>query len=397
MTQLHSERSHSKWSASSSSRWMACPASVELIEKAPPQKSSPYAAEGTCAHELAEKALLGSGNCMDYVGETFEGYEVTEEMANYVQHYVNYISNIMRKNPSNSLLIEEKFNLDFIREGLYGSNDACILEPFGTLEIIDLKYGKGIEVEAKDNKQLMYYALGAAYGQDFEKIKLTIIQPRIQQSTKSHTITMKELEQFAEELGKAVDATKEENPTISAGSHCFFCPAKGICPEQRKAVQKTTLMDFEADTVKTEKSLPSPDTMKESVLANVLDHSDTIKKWLDSVKSYAVARLEAGEPIKGYKLVHGRANRKVRSETELKMAFGEDIYEKKLLGIGKLEKKFGKSEVADFLYKPEPPVTLAKSNDKRPSIKREKINMAEEFGLEETSSNKDNNFDNFDF
>lgn len=375
---------------------MNCPGSNELIKQAPPQKSSPYASEGTCAHELAEHALLNSGKCLDYVGMEWEGHTVTEEMAEYVQIYVDYVQKAS-KGGVKDVLIEESFDLNFIREGMFGSNDAIIMEFMGTLEVIDLKYGKGKEVFAKDNKQLMYYALGCAHDADFDNVKMTIVQPRIQNPIKSHTISMKELEAFGEELGLAVDETRKPGAKLSAGEHCFFCPAKGICPEKRREAQEIARMDFAAAEPIGENSLPTPDAMDERTLMNILDHANGIKKWLDSVSAYAMSKLEKGEYVKGYKLVHGRVNRKVQSETELKMAFGEEIYEQKLLGIGKLEKKFGKKEVAEFLFKPEPKLTMAREEDKRPEV--QVASAIDDFNNAPLNGEKEaiNNFNNFDF
>jgi len=389
-------RGHSVVGASSAERWMNCKGSNNLIRLAPPQKESAYASEGSCAHELAEHALKNSGICADYVGMEWEGHTVDEEMAEYVQVYVDYVLKAS-KGDCKDLIIEESFDLNFIREGMFGSNDAIVMEFMGTLEVIDLKYGKGKEVFAKDNKQLMYYALGCAHGQDFDKVKMTIVQPRIGDPIKSHTIPMKELEAFGEELGKAVDDTRKEDAPLKAGEHCFFCPAKAICSEQRKSVQELAKMDFALAEVKTEKSLPEAKSLDDATLQNILDNADQVKKWLDSVKAYAMHTLEAGGTVAGYKLVHGRVNRKVQSETELKMAFGDEIYEQKLLGIGKLEKKFGKKEIAEFLYKPEPKLSMAKMNDKREQVFVNGILNDFTIEAEVATREHNDNFDNYNF
>lgn len=389
----HGDRAHSPWGASSANRWMNCPGSVGLIEKAPEPTESKYASEGTCAHELAEETLLGSGKASDYIGNVYQGHTVDEEMAEHVQTYVDYITKAS-KGGNKDLVIEERFNLDFIAEGLFGSNDACILEFMGVLEVIDLKYGKGLEVEAKNNKQLLYYALGAAHGSDFEHVKLTIIQPRIENSIKSWTLSVKELNKFGEKLKVAVDETKKENPKLLAGDHCIFCPAKAICPAQREAAQKLLRMNFSNEIATTPKSLPAPEDLDDRTLMNILDHTSLIKKWLESVSGYSLSKLKSGGRVKGYKLVKGRSVRKVTSETEIKLALGDGVFENKLLGVTALEKKFGKAETCDFFYKPEPKLTLAREEDKRPAVGVKSV--VDLFGQEPIKTKKEN-FDNFKF
>lgn len=388
---VHSERAHSVHGASSAERWMACPASVKLIEKAPPQKSSPYAAEGTCAHELAEVALLQDKPCTDFIGEKFEGWEVTEEMADYVQIYVDYVRKAS-EGEHKEAVIEEKFDLSHIREGMFGSNDACIMEFMGTLEVIDLKYGKGIPVSPEENKQLMYYALGAAYGSDFKEIKLTIIQPRVEDPIKSWTTTIDRLLRFEKELGDAVDATLQPQAKAKTGPHCRFCAAKAICTAKREEAQALARVDFEKATPIGNGALPAPKDMDEQTLNRILTHSKDVKEWLDSVAAYAQHRLENGHYVKGYKLVRGRSNRKVESEVELHMAYGDDIYTKKLKTLAELKKIAGK-DLDQFLYKPEGKLTMAPEHDKRPEVE---VNSAIN-DFNESPIDKGDNFDNFEF
>lgn len=403
----HSERAHSKLGASSASRWMACPASVELSEQAPDEGHSAYASEGTCAHELAEVALLGSGNCSDYIGETYEGFTVTQEMADYTQIYVDYVIDAGSGEYVDTL-IEERFSLDHIRDDMFGTNDACVLEPFGTLEIIDLKYGKGVEVEAKDNKQLLYYALGAAKGNDFEKVKLTIIQPRVENPIKSWTIPFKELKVFEETLKQAVEAVESPNPKFETGSHCRWCKAKAICPKKLEEAQAVARMDFSNEISPSDsKSLPEPSTLNVVQIKNILDHSKDIEDWLKSVAKYAQVKMEAGGHIDGYKLVRGRATRKYVSEADVianfEAVYGDSIYAKrKLLGIPAMEKLVGKEDLSEYVYKPEGSITVAKRDDKRAEYIP--APMFPEIVEEEEAVNKEqliqdclDDFDNYEF
>lgn len=389
----HSERAHSPWGASSAERWMACPGSIALGEKAPPQGESKYAAEGTCAHELAEAALVAQKPCMDFVGREFEGWVVTDEMAEFTQVYVDYV-NKHSQGGMKELYLEERFDLSFVAEGLFGTNDACISEPFGTLEIIDLKYGKGVEVSPIDNKQLKYYALGAAQGEEYSEIKLTIIQPRVENPIKSWVLTPSDLSKFEEELKDAVLATKQKDAKLDNGSHCKFCSAKSICPQLRQVTMDVTKVAFAAPVEENEVSLPEPKDLTAEQLQEVLENASIIRGFIDAAESHAFHLLENGGILSKYKLVKRRSNRKVRSEQDLidqfGMTFGDKLYDKKLLGIGKLEKLVGKKELAEFLIKPEAGNTIAHYSDKRPEVKAAITTMFDEPIEEATESDYNN-------
>ena len=165
------QMTHKKFSASAMKRIIGCPASVKECETAPPSKSSKYAEEGTYAHSVAEAILKGEPHdCKD------------EGMLAYVKLYTDYV---LEQSAGKSLLIEQKFALDFIHKDLGGTNDACIIDPFNTLEIVDLKYGAGVPVEVEDNPQLLTYAVGALWNEslgrlddEFQKVIVTIVQPR---------------------------------------------------------------------------------------------------------------------------------------------------------------------------------------------------------------------------
>jgi len=392
----HSERAHSVWSASSSHRWMACPASIKLSEGIPDQ-SSPYAAEGTCAHELAEKALLSDKDCIDFIGEEFCGHEVDEEMANYVQIYVDYVRKAGR-GELKDVLIEERFDLSKIHEGLYGTNDACISEFMGTLEIIDLKYGKGVQVFPENNEQLMYYALGAMQGGEYTKVKLTIVQPRVDNPIKSWVCKPERIEKFKEDLLYAIKKTKEENPKMVTGDHCKFCKAKAVCPKVKEEVQGLVKMAFSEPVVTSPASLPPAEKMDSLELSTILNHATMIRDWLDSVERYAYTVLVNGGKVLNYKLVAKRSNRKYISEEHAEKVllekFGDTIYQRpKLLGIPAMEKLVGKELVKDLICIPDAGTTIAPESDKRPEVK---IKTASQAFLEEPVSD-DENFDNLTF
>ena len=96
------------------------------------------------------------------------------------------------------ITVEQSLPLDdWIVEGA-GTGD-CIILGGGQLDIIDLKYGKGVPVSAEGNPQMRLYALGALkrYGQIFriDAVRMTIFQPRLESVT-SETLSREALEDW---------------------------------------------------------------------------------------------------------------------------------------------------------------------------------------------------------
>ena len=103
------EKQHAVLSASSSARWLRCPPSAKLNAEIPDQ-SSEYAAEGTCAHELAEyklKKLLGQP-AVDPT-ENLDYYD--QEMNDCTDEYVQYVSEQIAKYTDPVVMVEQR--LDF--------------------------------------------------------------------------------------------------------------------------------------------------------------------------------------------------------------------------------------------------------------------------------------------
>lgn len=86
--------------------------------------------------------------------------EVTEQMAEEVQMYVDYIRDLRDSIPGAYLMIEQRVPIDHLtgEDGAEGTADAVIVCP-DELIIVDLKFGYD-PVSAEDNPQLQMYALG---------------------------------------------------------------------------------------------------------------------------------------------------------------------------------------------------------------------------------------------
>src|SRR5690606_26792202 len=118
--------------------------------------------------------------------------------------YTNYVietyHEALAKTKDAMIFLEETLDYStYVPEG-FGTGD-CIIIADGELEIIDLKFGKGVEVSPIDNPQLKLYALGAyeKYGfiYGIEKITMTIAQVRLN-NIQSWTITADMLLEWAE-------------------------------------------------------------------------------------------------------------------------------------------------------------------------------------------------------
>ncbi len=379
-------QAHSKFGASSASRWLNCPGSIKLSATVPPQKSSGYALEGTAAHKLAEICLVKGGNPHDFVGEEItldakdaakaEKYLVSEDMADAVKVYVDYVRSLRGE-----MNVETKFDLSFIEPEMFGTNDCCVYSKlFGVLEVIDYKHGSGIAVSPEENSQLAYYGLGAARIYELHPnstIKLTIVQPRAAgEPIKSWTTTVGYLDKFAKTLKKGVKACKAKDPILAEGSWCKFCPAQAVCPKIYEKTMELAKAEFADDGAIV---LPVPESMNKVDIKKVLDFSDTLGSWLRAVETYAFNALERGEKIDGYKLVKKRAFRKWRgSEEEVAAQLQEQtgledsifFQPAKFKSPAQIEAlKIDKNLVASLCETPDNGNTLVPLSDKRPEVK----------------------------
>jgi len=150
---------HRRFSPSGASRWLACPGSVFGPQD---NSSSVYADEGTAAHSLANECWM-LGTCpTDRIGETINGFTITEEMAQAVQIFLDEISSMesllgdagkVRIETRMEVHFEDPDNPDF-----GGTADAVVWSA-NSVAIIDFKYGAGVAVEVTENPQLKCYAL----------------------------------------------------------------------------------------------------------------------------------------------------------------------------------------------------------------------------------------------
>lgn len=368
---------HSGIGASSASRWMACPGSVKLAETAPPRPPSAYAVEGTVAHEVGELCLKSGKSPLKYVGNvvTKDGIsvEITEEMVEAVKVYIDTVLMDYKEMMPAEMLIENGFDLSEVFPGMFGTNDAIIYQHFGKLRVYDYKHGAGVAVEVEENKQLMYYALGALLLGDYDDIELVVVQPRAMHKdgpVRRWSTTGKRIYQFAEELKVAAAKTQEKNAPLNPGDHCRWCPALPFCPAVRGKLEETAIAEFSQPL-----AMPTPDLMTPAQIQKALNFAGAIDEWVRSVQAFAQEQAQRGMMIPGYKLVKKRANRAWTDEKKVEEAFsieyGDEIFNKKLKSPAQMEKligKKGKAAVDVFTEVPETGSVLVPEDDPRPAV-----------------------------
>lgn len=388
---------HSRLGASKSKRWINCPGSVQASEGIE-ESVTWYATEGTAAHELLEWCLADGLQAEEFVGATVEveekdgvhEVEVTEEMAEAVQVAIDHVRGLLE--PGDELLLEQEFDLEPLGppEPMFGTSDVCVVKRSQKhLDVLDYKHGQGVAVDATENTQLLYYALGAVVKlhQSFvpETITIWIMQPRGHHPAgpfRSYSLTFQELVEFKKELFERAEATQDPEAPLNPGEWCRFCPALPTCPAQREHAIEVAQTEFDAVPVEElEEALPDPGQLTAAQLTLVIERGDILTDWVKSVNAHAVAMLERGEELPGFKLVEGRSNRRWKDEEAAERYLAnkglrkEERFRMKLVSPAQAEKalkrrgELGSAKKLPQLWeKPEGRPKLVPESDSRPAL-----------------------------
>ena len=402
---------HSKFSASAASRWMACPGSM-VLEVGTADSSSIYADEGTAAHEVAAMCLNEKRNAVAYVGRIIQvgkrAIEVTDDMADHVQTYVDNIRDYAKG--SDSLLVEVRVNyaarLAVAKEEGFGTSDVVILHG-DEIQVHDLKFGRGEEVDAENNVQMMLYALGAldeydGLAGDFSRVRMVIHQPRIKRAPSEWSCSVEDLVKFAATARSAActvanaEAEKDRQVLLDVyvrpgEKQCRWCKAKATCPSLRREAldgmtdkQPATPEEFADMTL-----LPIGDAgmhADTAWLAAMMAKADLIEGWLTAVRAEVERRLLSGTPVAGYKVVQGKmGNRSWTSKAEAEETMKgmrlklDEMYDYSIISPTAAEKLLAKdsprrwSKLQALIQRTEGKPSVAPLSDKRPALEMKPV------------------------
>ena len=390
-------------------------------ERGLPDQSSSFADEGTAAHFLMEQCLLQNVDAKYFQGLRIQvkdgvtefnqngDYPVGLDMIGPMQKALDYVRAVAdgatiytEQNLSIAHITGEHWHkvtgavcfkndagqfIDFDNGDLYGADKV---EPAtGTTDVwiikgrvahsIDLKWGMGVQVFAKDNEQQEMYTDAGLQEFDFvgevEEIHLHILQPRLQHFDE-HVMSRAELDariELTRQASKEIAFTPGEMlPATPGEKQCKFCKRAATCnertdhtmelivgefvdldkgfvkvemPQAEKLLAQSfgvkpaaitwheaTENDYATDayfTVKKPSIRPSLEAATEAVatadderLATLMDAADMIEGFAKAVRAEVERRLLAGKFTDArYKLVEGRQGaRSWKDEAEAEAA-----------------------------------------------------------------------------
>lgn len=344
------------------------------------------ASEGTAAHTVRERCLVDGLDVQDFAGDWIEAdelfFEVTPEWVRYLQPGIERI----REAKGFTWVFEHRTHMDPWIPGGFGTLDAGGISD-DLIIIDDLKFGRGIIVDAERNKQLMIYALGFWMNYARTRTKATnfllrIDQPRVEGRGSEWYTTLDELLAFAEELEKAVQRTLDPNaPLVPGVKQCRFCRAARNNRCESLDVFVLELMGLQPESLdvpfKEKPKLIATDTMDPERRSYVLQHESLVKSWLNNLRSSALSDAITGEsPTPGFKAVGGLGDRQWKSQQQTEEFLrgkvpDKDLYNKSIKSPAQMEDVVGTrtwAKLQDYITRPEGAPSLVPESDKREAL-----------------------------
>lgn len=355
---------HAALGPSSAHRWMACPGAPAAEREARSRglvadSSSPAAREGTAAHAVAELELRRRVLHQPVAAEAaswHEAYDVEYEwsvMVTETRPYVDYVEACYlaasEADPDGAQLWLES-RVEPVPGRVWGTADATIIGD-GRVHVVDLKYGRGVRVEAEGNPQLRCYMLGAldiaSLLAPVDECVGTIVQPRHKDGghISSEALPVTELQAWGATLLEAVEATDDPAaPRVPGDSQCRWCAAQAICSERTRSLAADVFGEARQATVP---------LLSDAEVADLLPRLDSVESWCRAVRRSALSRLtQRPGSLAGWHVAEGRPRRRVTEAVVDRLAADtgrprSDFIEERPLSVRGLERLVGRERVAD--------------------------------------------------
>lgn len=354
---------HATFGSSTAKRTNHCPAWVELSAGIPRHESK-AAQDGTIIHTLCEHALLG--------GTPEELVVIAQANDEHIEKASELLAAIDATMSKYRVTEYEPEVRCTVAEDVFGTLDVVAVCEDGTVILGDVKSGKGYQVEAENNDQILF-AAWAAMNQSSVTAEVNqtdtfigvIWQPdrdgEIQ--TKEWEFDKAQVIQWGAHHWNQIQKARKGGQTPNPGDHCAFCPAAFKCPAKTGAALEA--LQFKADDL--------------DKIAWAMDRVENLKAWCADVEKAAYAALEVGQPVPGWKLVAKRASRKWKDEATVIKALRrlvggkKQLVTEKVLGIGAMEKLLKAKDIDpavldDLTVAESSGTTLAPESDKRPAV-----------------------------
>lgn len=376
--------------------WTACTMQPVFIcdnhDLIPEDDGSVWSKEGNLAHDFAEKMLKGE--------------EVTipdPQMRVILEGYVDFV--LAKWNPGDTLVAEQQVPLWYM-PARHGKIDATVIRflpnnAHGNIYVTDLKYGEGVAVYARENKQLAIYGrstvemlIKAGHKVHADTlITLSIYQPRC---ARGEPITIwalswAELTEYTDEIAHiAADIQARRNlKWHKSKSTCKWCKAAAICPEIARKNLGTTGVNM-LDAVFPElipdeiRQLPAVEHMSLEMMQRVLALKEDFSHWFTAIDKHLFNLLRSGYqgPDLRKKLVANKDGNREWLDSEAATILLEgylpiDVYApRKIISAPQAEKLIPKKKRADDFdmmwdmlvrKKPSDGFTMVDLDDERPS------------------------------
>lgn len=283
-----------------------------------------------------------------------------------------------------------------------GTADLAICQ-IGDLDIIDWKYGTGVQVFAEKNTQLQCYAWGffeefdLIY--DFQKIRLWIAQPRLDHFD-VWEITRDQLFEFADFARRRWNAAWQPNADRTPSPKaCQWCKVRLRCAALeavRQSIADATFEPLDEITVSHEDQkavavlppqaprLEPPVNLSTKQLARIYSFRKIMESHFKDIGEELIARGFQGDDLDGmWKVAEGRSKRKWRDEEDAanglrRLGLDDDeIYQRKLVSPNHGEKllrtvgvrgKLAKAYIGTLAERPPGRPTLVPIGDNRTEV-----------------------------